>query len=42
MEFWAGVLLVSAGGVALGIGLVIGTFVARLLRRYMRDEDPER
>ena len=26
------------GGLGLGIGLVIGAFVARMLRRYMRDE----
>lgn len=26
-------------GLGLGFGLVIGAFVARALRRYMRDED---
>ena len=36
---WIGVLMVGAGGVGLGLGLVVGAFVARMLRRYMRDED---
>ena len=36
---WIGMLMVSVGGASLGIGLVVGAFVARMLRRYMRDED---
>ena len=34
------VVLVAAAlaGLGLGFGLVIGAFVARALRRYMRDE----
>ena len=38
-SIWVGMLLVSVGGASLGIGLVVGAFVARMLRRYMRDED---
>lgn len=29
---------VGFGGFGLGVGLVIGAFVARALRKYMRDE----
>lgn len=35
---WVVVLAVGVGGLGLGIGLVIGAFVARMLRRYMSDE----
>lgn len=29
---------IGFGGFGLGLGLVLGAFVARALRRYMRDE----
>lgn len=38
-DVWVGMLLVSVGGASLGVGLVVGAFVARMLRRYMKDED---
>lgn len=31
-------MLVGAAGIGMGMGLVLGAFVARMLRRYMRDE----
>lgn len=36
---WVGLLLVGVGGMSLGVGLVVGAFVARTLRRYMKDEN---
>lgn len=38
-EAWVLVAAVGIGGLGLGTGLVVGAFVARALRRYMRDED---
>jgi hypothetical protein len=34
-----GVIAFSLAGFSLGMGLVLGAFVARALRRYMEDED---
>lgn len=38
MGFWADAAVAGVAGFGLGIGLVIGAFVARALRLYMRDE----
>jgi hypothetical protein len=35
---WVAVAVGGAVGTGLGFGLVMGAFVARALRRYMRDE----
>lgn len=37
-NFWLFLGLFGMGGLGLGIGLVVGAFVARMLRRYIRDE----
>lgn len=37
-DFWQSLALVGFAGFGLGIGLVIGAFVARALRLYMRNE----
>lgn len=38
VEWWVILAGTAIGGVGLGFGLVIGAFVARALRHYMRDE----
>lgn len=38
MEHWLIIAAAGVGGLGLGIGLVVGAFVARTLRHYMRDE----
>lgn len=38
VEWWVILAATAIGGVGLGFGLVIGAFVARQLRHYMRDE----
>lgn len=35
---WLVILTAGIGGFGLGMGLVLGAFIARTLRRYMRDE----
>ena len=37
-HFWLAFVLVGFAGFGIGGGLVVGAFVARALRRYMRDE----
>jgi NhaP-type Na+/H+ or K+/H+ antiporter len=37
-EFWRIFVLVGLAGLGIGLGLVIGAFTARMLRRYMREE----
>lgn len=36
---WVLVAAAGIGGFGLGMGLVLGAFIARTLRRYMRDEN---
>ena len=36
-HFWLALGVAGIGGVGIGIGLVIGTFVVRVLRRYLRE-----
>lgn len=37
-DAWVAIAVAGFGGFGLGLGLVIGAFIARTLRRYMRDE----
>lgn len=38
-NFWLDAGIAGFAGFGAGLGLVLGAFVARTLRRYMRDED---
>lgn len=38
-EPWLALAIAGIGGIGVGIGLVIGAFVARLLRKYIRDDE---
>lgn len=38
-NFWLSFFLFGAAGLGLGIGLVLGTFVTRTLRRLMKEDD---
>ena len=38
MGGWLAVLAAGFAGLGIGLGLVLGAFVVRMLRRYMRDE----
>lgn len=38
-NIWIAILLFGFGGFGVGIGLLVGAYVIRTLRRYMRDED---
>lgn len=38
-HWWLALAIVGTGGLGIGIGLVIGAFVVRVLRRYMTTEN---
>lgn len=41
-EFWLTLALVGAGGIGIGVGLVVGAFAVRLLRHMASDDPPKK
>lgn len=38
-HFWFVLVVAGTGGVGIGIGLVVGAWVVRMLGRYIRDDN---
>lgn len=41
-DWWLVLTVAGVGGFGLGVGLVVGAFIARTLRRYIREERRDR